>query len=109
MATGNLDRSLVDSNDAFVVDSGAEIFVYLGKKASAQEKKLGPKYAMDYMREHNKPAYMPLTVVREGGNNLAFEAVFDKGSRVRELPQFSPPAVVEEEVVEVGESRAFVF
>lgn len=108
LAEGNLDRALITSNDAFVVDSGAEIFVYLGKSASAQEKKLGPKYAMDYMAQNKKPAWMPLTVVREGGSNLAFEAVFDKGSRVRELPGFEAPAVVEAPAA-VGESRAFKF
>lgn len=111
VATGNLDRSVVTTNDVFVVDSGAEIFVYLGKAASKQEKAMGPKYAMEYMKENNKPAYMPLSVVREGGNNLAFEAVFDKGSLVRELPPFEAPQVIEqgEPQMEVGESREFKF
>lgn len=45
LAEGNLDRKLVTSSDAFVVDAGAEVFVYLGKQASAQEKVSGPQHA----------------------------------------------------------------
>ena len=29
---GELDRSVLDSNDSFIVDNGSEVFVWIGKK-----------------------------------------------------------------------------
>lgn len=80
-----LDRNLIDSKDAFVVDAGNEIYVFVGSKASEAEKLEGPKYAMKYMAENNRPSYLPLTVVREGGANSVFETVFTVNTRSRAL------------------------
>lgn len=106
---GNLDRTLITSKDAFVVDAGQEIFVWLGKGASAQEKALAPKFAMEYIQSNNKPAWLPLSVVREGAANQTFEATFDKNSLVRELNFEPDPQPKQESTMEVGESREFHF
>ena len=37
--TGNLSKSDLDSSDAFLLDNGAEVFVWIGKRASHLEKK----------------------------------------------------------------------
>ncbi len=82
---GALDRKLLDSKDAFVIDSGAEIFVYIGAKASTQEKQQAPKYAAQYLQSNGRPAWLPITIVREGASNNFFELSFDRNSVAREL------------------------
>lgn len=108
LAEGALDRQLITSDDAFVVDSGSEIFVWLGAKASKQEKDNAPRFAMDYIKQQNKPAWLPLTVAREGGDNATFEASFEMHSLSRGLPSFEDAAPAAETVV-VGGSREFRF
>ena len=38
VASGTVSKSLLDGNDVFVFDTGAEIFVWIGSGASAAEK-----------------------------------------------------------------------
>ena len=37
--TGDVKKTDLDSNDAFILDNGAEVFVWIGKRASRDEKK----------------------------------------------------------------------
>ena len=53
----------------FIVDNGAEIFVWIGKNASGVERKKGMQYAQQYMAEHGKPNYLPISRVLEGGEH----------------------------------------
>ena len=82
---GTLDRKLLDSKDVFVVDSGSEIFVWIGSKASAGEKQEAPKFAAQYLATNGRPAFLPITIVREGASNNFFELAFEKNSVAREL------------------------
>jgi len=69
-------RSLLKTEDVFILDSGFEIFVWVGKKASPQEKSNAFKYAQDYLQKAGKPAYFPITKIVEGGENPTFVAMF---------------------------------
>ncbi len=111
---GQLDRKLLDSKDAYVVDSGAEIFVFLGCKASAQEKLQAPKYAAEYLQSNGRPAWLPITIVREGASNNFFELAFDKNSVARELvldaaPAPAPAAAASNSGDQPGGERVFKF
>lgn len=76
---GALNRDRLDSNDVFIVDNGAEIFVWIGKNASGVERKKGMQYAQQYMAEHGKPNYLPISRVLEGGEHNVFEMCFEDG------------------------------
>merc|ERR1712137_1450852 len=65
--TGNLSKSDLDTNDAFILDNGSEIFVWIGKKASADERRLAMQYAQKYLQDNNRPAFLPISRVIEGG------------------------------------------
>ena len=67
--TGNLSKSDLDTNDAFILDNGAEIFAWIGKKASKNERKLAMQYAQQYLQDNNRPAFLPISRVIEGGEN----------------------------------------
>jgi gelsolin len=69
-------RSSLDSNDVFVFDAGFEIFVWVGKKSTAQEKANGMSYATDYLFKYNRPKHLPICRVLEGGENEVFEHAF---------------------------------
>lgn len=53
-----LDPSLLDEGDVFVLDSGTgDVFVWVGRRASAQEKKESMKKADAYLTEHKRPSW----------------------------------------------------
>eukprot|EP01119_Soliformovum_irregulare_P003985 TRINITY_DN15002_c0_g1_i1.p1 TRINITY_DN15002_c0_g1~~TRINITY_DN15002_c0_g1_i1.p1 ORF type:complete len:373 (-),score=136.12 TRINITY_DN15002_c0_g1_i1:42-1160(-) len=62
-------KSLLDPNDVFVLDTGAEVYVWIGKGASADEKKNAMKYAQDYLTQFNRPPYISITRILDGGEN----------------------------------------
>eukprot|EP00158_Paraphelidium_tribonemae_P009307 Partr_v1_DN28827_c1_g1_i5_m33949 putative gelsolin len=76
-ASGKIRKSMFDTNDCFVFDAGHEVFVWLGKKATAQEKRHGITYASDYLKKYNRPAYLPISRVLEGGENEVFNDAID--------------------------------
>jgi hypothetical protein len=70
----DVKRSSLDSNDVFVLDTGAEVFAWIGKKSSVGEKQKALQYAQDYLHQHNRPAHLPISRILEGGENEVFEA-----------------------------------
>jgi len=73
----NVSKSSLDSKDAFILDNGIEIFVWVGKGASKEEKSKGLAYASDYLFKNNRPKTMPLSRILEGSENDAFLRSFD--------------------------------
>jgi len=65
-------KSLLDSNDVFILDTGAEVFAWIGKGASADEKKKALGFAQDYLKKYDRPAYLPISRILEGGENEVF-------------------------------------
>eukprot|EP00128_Syssomonas_multiformis_P010037 Colp12_sorted_trinity150504_noHs@21067 len=72
---GEIARSKLDSNDVFIVDAGFEVFVWVGKGASKEEKAKGMAYATDYLFKFNRPKQLPISRILEGGENEVFESV----------------------------------
>jgi gelsolin len=71
-ATGNLKfeevqfgASSLDDNDVFVVNNGKEVFVWLGKQASRQERKAGTGYGHSYITNTPEPK-TPMSSVNSG-------------------------------------------
>jgi gelsolin len=65
-------KKFLNSNDAFLCDVGSEVFCWVGKGASPQEKKLALQFAQDYLVRFNRPAYTPISRVFEGSENEVF-------------------------------------
>ncbi|KAI3645776.1 hypothetical protein MP228_008704 [Amoeboaphelidium protococcarum] len=78
VASGQIKLAQFDSTNVNVYDSGHEVFVWIGKSASAQEKRNGLQYAQDYLAKYNRPAYLPISRVLEGGENEVFAQSLDK-------------------------------
>jgi len=71
-----IKRSMLDSNDVFILDTGAEVYTWIGRGASPDEKKKAMQFAQDYLQKHNKPLFVPITRILEGGANETFESSF---------------------------------
>jgi len=93
--TGSFKKSDLDTNDVFIVDTGSEVFVWVGKKASQAEKKNALVYAQKYITDNNRPNYLPISRVLEGGENPIFNSLFADGitlSRgIGEVAEFPHP------------------
>jgi len=66
-------KAKLDSSDVFVLDTGAEVFAWIGAKSSAGEKKAALQYAQNYLKKYNRPPHLPISRILEGGENEVFE------------------------------------
>ncbi|KAJ7079736.1 actin regulatory protein [Mycena belliarum] len=74
-------RGSLQSADAFLLDAGHAVYVWLGKDASLAEKRLAPQYAQRYLYESGAgTAHGAATLIvklREGYESEAFWAAFE--------------------------------
>ncbi|KAJ3049538.1 hypothetical protein HK097_009471 [Rhizophlyctis rosea] len=76
-ARGKVLKSQLDSKDVFVFDSGLEVFVWVGSESAPEERKRAMQYALEYVKQHNRPLDIPVTRVVEGAVSATFDASFD--------------------------------
>lgn len=74
----DVTRDKLDGDDVFIVDTGIEIFTWIGKGTTAQERKNGMKYAIDYLAKSGKNPATPITMVMEGYESSYFFSAFAK-------------------------------
>jgi len=73
---GAVKKNLLDPNDVFILDNGAEVFAWIGKGASVNEKKKAMSFAQDYLTKYKRPLFTPIARILQGGENEVFEASF---------------------------------
>jgi len=66
-------HSLLKSDDAFILDAGDHIWVWIGKGASVKERRYALGYAHQYLKEHSRPFTLPLSRIGEGQESRFFE------------------------------------
>jgi len=76
---GKIVQSMLDPNDAFVLDAGIELFIWIGSGASQKEKSYAMKHAMEYLKQVGKPATTPITRVVQGQVHHVFGALVKAG------------------------------
>lgn len=76
VSEGELLKSSLDSNDVFIVDTGKELFVWIGAGANPEEKKNGMTYAHNYLMKTKHPL-IPVSCVKEGQESKEFKAVMN--------------------------------
>jgi len=70
-------RSSLNGSDVFIIDVGAEVFVWIGQGASEKERKYAMHYGQQYLNTHNRPAWLPLTRVLQGAENELLLSYFN--------------------------------
>lgn len=76
VATGALEHSMLDGNDAFIVDVVSEIFVWVGAGASKDEKRNGMKFGMDYVKAKGLVSHCNIQKFNEGKESTQFKGYF---------------------------------
>ncbi|KAJ3040570.1 hypothetical protein HDV00_010750 [Rhizophlyctis rosea] len=76
-ARGKIPKSKLDSNDVFILDNGLEIFIWVGADAELEERRKSMQYALEYVKQNNRPLDIPISRVVEGGVSATFDASFD--------------------------------
>jgi len=69
-------RESLVPNDVFIFDTGATCFVWVGKGASAEEKKYGLHYVHQYLKSNSKFEHTPIVRLVQGGENEEFLAAW---------------------------------
>ncbi|XP_065177759.1 gelsolin-like protein 1 [Sycon ciliatum] len=75
VARGSLKRAALDSNDVFIVDGGTEIFVWIGKNASSDEKRRAAEFGHKYAQGSDHPL-VPIANIKEGREPAKFFTFF---------------------------------
>lgn len=76
VCTGKLDKSALDTNDAFIVDAGCSLFVWIGKRANKSEKREAMQFAVEYLGSKGRSAKIPIARVMEGKEPASFWQAF---------------------------------
>lgn len=72
-----LEPTLLDENDVFILDSGnADVFVWIGRRATAQEKREAMTKADAYLAEHKRPSWTHVERVSQDAEPAAFTQYF---------------------------------
>jgi len=77
IASGRISRRALDTKEVFIFDTGAQVFVWVGRHATTGERTQALGYAQQYLHQHNRPPYLPITKIYEGGEDQLFDASFD--------------------------------
>jgi gelsolin len=77
VSKGKIAYGALVSEDVFIVDVGNEVYAWIGKGASDSEKKNALDYAQQYLKQYDRPSFLPICRILEGGDNKAFKAHFD--------------------------------
>jgi len=79
VASGHFNKDLLDTNDVFIVDTEASLYVWVGLGANKEERASAFKYANDYLSKVGRPLTTPVVRVVEGSTNPGFEGTFGGG------------------------------
>jgi len=69
-------KNKLDSNDVFILDVGPEVFTWVGKGATKEEKNKALGFAQQYLKDQGRPEYTPISRVLEGGEPNTFNMHF---------------------------------
>lgn len=75
-SSGVLTKDILKSEDAFIIDVGNEVYVWVGQDASDNERKDALIIAVNYLKKQGRPAHTPITRVVEQGETPVFTALF---------------------------------
>lgn len=77
VAEGNaIKKSQLESKDVFIFDAGSDVYAWVGKGASKDEKKQALGQAQNYLTKYKRPAWLPIVRVLEGMEAETFNAQF---------------------------------
>ena len=77
VAAGSLMRSMLVTDDVFIMDNGSDITVWVGKRATEQERRGGLATGSAYAEQAGRPKGTRVVKVAEGAEPTTFKANFE--------------------------------
>jgi len=77
VCSGQLDKSKLDHDDAFILDAGGSLFVWIGKGANKAEKREAMVYATRYLQDQGRNSDVPIARVIDGKEPKEFWDAFN--------------------------------
>ncbi|KAL0214904.1 hypothetical protein P9112_007088 [Eukaryota sp. TZLM1-RC] len=74
--SNGLVRELLDEDDCFILDLGSELYVWVGRGSTKQEKQGSMQFAEDFLVQHNRSPATPITRVIQDGETPLFKDQF---------------------------------
>lgn len=76
IATKPLKQEMLNTNDCYILDTGSGIYVWVGKKATEQEKKQSMSRATGFLQTKKYPTWTKVARVVEGAESAPFKQYF---------------------------------
>ena len=70
-------KNSLESKDAYIIDRGDAVIVWIGNKTSKNEKRFSRYYALRYLREMKRNPTLPIIVVTEGKLSSELDKCFN--------------------------------
>ncbi|KAK1290065.1 Villin-4 [Acorus calamus] len=80
----SLTRELLDTNKCFVLDCGAEVFVWMGRSTSLEDRKSASSAAEEILRASDRPKAHVIRVI-EGFETVMFRSKFEAWPQTTEV------------------------
>ncbi|GMP86850.1 hypothetical protein CsSME_00039475 [Camellia sinensis var. sinensis] len=87
---GELSKSMLENNKCYLMDCGAEIFVWVGRVTQVEDRKAASQAADEFLSSQNRPKSTRVTRIIQGYETHSFKSNFDS------WPSGSAPSAAEE-------------
>ncbi|KAF7804071.1 villin-3-like isoform X1 [Senna tora] len=74
---GELSKALLENNKCYLVDCGAEVFVWVGRVTQVEERKAACQAAEEFVASQNRPKSTRITRIIQGYETHSFKSNFD--------------------------------
>ncbi|KAF7819033.1 villin-3-like isoform X1 [Senna tora] len=74
---GELSKTLLENNKCFILDCGAEVFVWVGRLTQVEERKAACQAAEEFVTSQNRPKSTKITRLIQGYETHPFKSNFD--------------------------------
>ncbi|KAK8705342.1 hypothetical protein V6N13_048946 [Hibiscus sabdariffa] len=74
---GELSKGLLENNKCYLVDCGAEVFVWVGRVTQVEDRKAASQVAEEFVSGQKRPKTTRITRVIQGYENNSFKSNFD--------------------------------
>ncbi|CAH2058478.1 unnamed protein product [Thlaspi arvense] len=74
---GDLSKSMLENTKCYLLDCGAEVFIWVGRVTQVDERKAANQSAEEYLASENRPKATRVTRVIQGYESHSFKSNFD--------------------------------
>ncbi|XP_058077482.1 villin-2 [Magnolia sinica] len=77
VAEGPLTKAALENNKCYLLDCGAEVFVWVGRVTQVEERKAASQAAEEFIASQNRPKSIRITRVIQGHETRSFKSNFE--------------------------------